>query len=304
MKILSQNMWLTSLTLRTPPEKANRIDGFVKNLRSYNEQHDPIDIVCLQELFTFGGIGFLGLENESIRLKRRLLEPCTEELGYNYVQSNSASLFCQDSGLAILTRHKILKSENYIFQYASYTEYVVAKGILYALIKEESTSSHVFVFCLHMDAHSGKARREQLKETKLFVQSKLKQAEEDGIVVTPGGSNRVVICGDFNIDSLHDGGSTYGFMVDQFNGIKNGIEMDNVLGKDVTKHPVTFPIPTFNDWCLDHIFISKLTNDHLSYQVMKWECMSSKGTSIGISDHYGVLANINSTTPFNTQFQN
>ncbi|KAG2379009.1 hypothetical protein C9374_007647 [Naegleria lovaniensis] len=296
MKLITYNMWLTALTVRVPPHKEERIEGLLNNLASQPLATD-VDIVALQEMFTFGSSWLLHGNTE---LRDGLIQKASK-IGFNHVAlSNEPKFLMQDSGLMILSKHKIVDQENYIFKYASWTEYIVAKGILYALIEKNGSSSnehdreYVMVFCLHMDAHTDSARREQIKELKQYVKTKLEKVFTERNISFHGqnSKNRVVICGDYNVNSLRSTeGSTYQLLAKEMSQVTNEVSLSNAFGEDVTKHPVTFPIKLFDDWCLDHVFVSK-GSSQVNYNVLQWTTSPSKDeeTPISISDHYGVCA--------------
>ncbi|EFC36187.1 predicted protein [Naegleria gruberi] len=233
-------------------------------------------------MFEFGGFGLFNGFSFNSELKTLLISEANN-LGYQCIQSQPPKLFMQDSGLLLLTRHEILESENYIFQYASYTEYIVAKGILYALIKkkknEEGDADYLMIFSVHMDAHKDRSRREQIKELVQFVNDKIDNFRNHYQIDFE--NVRVVICGDYNIDSLHSNDS-YAYLKNSM----SSLGLKNVFGDDTSRHPVTYPIPTFNNWCLDHVFISN--NCKHSFDIIRWK----NEDGIEVSDHYGVRTTI------------
>lgn len=290
---MTYNMWLTALTLKTPPHKAERIQGLLHNLATQPSAED-VDVIALQEMFTFGSSWLLQGNTE---LREQLIEGA-RKLGFTHVAlSDEAKFLMQDSGLMILSKHKIVDHENYIFKYASWTEYIVAKGILYALIEKNGGDlnedrEYVMVFCVHMDAHTDSARREQIKELKQFVTMKLETAAtERNISFHENGNNRVVICGDYNINSLRSTeGSTYRLLAQEMRQITSDVSLSNAFGEEETTHPVTFPTRLFGDWCLDHVFVSK-GSCQVKYEVLQWKTSpsTSEEECIPVSDHYGVL---------------
>ncbi len=156
-----------------------------------------------------------------------------------------------------VSKHEILEQRNVIFETGSWTDYyLVSKGYLYAKIKKDNKTIHVFT--CHLDAHDKHARASQVKQLVNAVQS------------VWNDNDLFIITGDFNIAS---GTKEYTHLVEIV-----GTEFKNVYGEDINKYPITQECKSI---CIDHVFVNK--NLETSFKVVKIHDAKRQA-----SDHYGV----------------
>ena len=320
MKVLTQNLWLiNSLAIRKapPPHKQERTEGFMQKLKeegctvkitddeSQSEKTLPknnngkekrktptrpvpkqficpeFDFVCLQEVFRFGNVWMEMFSNSyhSTLVKKAL------KLNYHVAISDDPSPMCQDSGLVILSKFPIMTCKNYVFQNASWNDYVTAKGILFTKVRHPQEGI-IFLFTLHMDAHDTEVRRGQLDELTTFV----RECTMPSFLKNKHEKQSIVIAGDFNICSRSD--PFYEEIMGKLNErvcsqYHEKYEFRDVLG-DRSTHP-----ETHKDECLDRVLVTvpKQTNDDkLSYKLIEWKTKLENGSEILVSDHLGILA--------------
>lgn len=276
--------------------------------------HKMFDVVVLQEVFRYGNTFFELFENTFHEL---IVKKGTNELNYHVALSDPPYLLCQDSGLLILSKYPIVFSKNYVFQNASWNDYVTGKGVLYSKIHSPHEGV-VHLFTLHMDAHDENIRRCQIDELIAFIRectyisyAKRKHTSSHQHNLT---KHNIVLAGDFNIDSLVDV-EIYEYLLNELNSkiCKNYIqecEFRDIFGSDLTKHP-----KTHKNMCLDHIIYtvpchsndlifnpfatrgrnksSREPNTHpQTYHIVDWNCDIGNDEKYPISDHFGIAADL------------
>jgi endonuclease/exonuclease/phosphatase family metal-dependent hydrolase len=113
-------------------------------------------------------------------------------------ESRAPSTFCQDSGLLILSKHKIVKSEFVPFgRNSTWSDYVCDKGVLYAQI-EMSEGCIAHFITTHLDAHSAEIRQDQVVQIGKHVTKWIHDREFE---LGKSFNELMIICGNFNIDS-------------------------------------------------------------------------------------------------------
>jgi endonuclease/exonuclease/phosphatase family metal-dependent hydrolase len=256
VNFLSQNMWLTNYAKVQPPFKKERAMAFIT-------EHAPkFDVICLQEVFKLGrNVSYSPLLNlynsfiNGIKSNTTLKDNNTmvdqflmaAKINFPYIaESRPPTTFFQDSGLLILSKHKILKSEFVPFKNTSWSDYMCAdKGVLYAQIEIEV--GHVAHFITtHLDAHSSEVRYQQVQEIGTCVQRWVKDRASE---IEREFDELIVICGDFNIDS-RSYNSAYSEMMKIFNHY-SFVDIFS-YGNDGGMHPCTYQgLAT-----LDHILVN------------------------------------------------
>jgi endonuclease/exonuclease/phosphatase family metal-dependent hydrolase len=153
------------------PNKAQRLQTLLDKIESY-------DVVCLQELFTFGALRY-GL----VTYKTWIVSEAKKK-GFLFYADSPGSLLGQDSGLLILSKLPITSCDYLIFN--NWTEWLNAKGAIQATIDHDGTPLNIVT--LHCDSHG--AQLEQIQELGHAIQQ----------------NESCLVCGDFNVAY---GGSGY-----------------------------------------------------------------------------------------------
>ncbi|CAF1068594.1 unnamed protein product [Didymodactylos carnosus] len=259
IQFLTQNLWLTN-TGRPPKRKAERIQDFLFHINKF-------DILALQEVFLFGDGGWF----VNSALNKQIILDHAKKMNFHYIDTPKPSLFCQDSGLLILSRYPIVESHFKRFQNCSLSEWINNKGVLHAKIQLPN-DKRLHVITTHLDAHQSSIRQLQIEELKENLKSWLTKEEQE--------NDPVILCGDWNIDSIL-GEESY---VNMMNTLP---DFDHIF--DNTKqHPITFPL---NNACLDHILISRKYVKSISQ--CNIEELRGFESQQPISDHYGVSVKLN-----------
>ncbi|KAL9643220.1 hypothetical protein ABK040_014677 [Willaertia magna] len=289
INILTHNIWLTNTSTFMPPNKIERTKSFLSYLIDKKKNNKPVfDIVLLQEVFEFGNVGWLGFDNSSKELILKFVKE-QNELTDNFkslryvAESDKPKPMCQDSGLMILSTYPIIKRVNYIFSNYSLVEFVNAKGVLYSVIDLQNDNGDVLhVFDTHFDAHNPSNKILQIKELTNFMKEMLFNSISSNI--------KVIVTGDFNIDSKSKEDNLYSELLNNLNTIlsKEDINFVDVFGNDTSTH-----VETHRNMCLDHIFITEKTlkqcplpESNKAYGIIEWKCIEN--TKDPVSDHLGI----------------
>eukprot|EP00741_Cyanophora_paradoxa_P009625 tig00001542_g9323.t1 len=154
------------------------------------------DIVCFQECFDTG----------SSRQQKIIDAGAKAGLKY-YVRGPSPLMVPVDSGLVILSRFKILKTDTIVFPRGTVKggDAFAAKGVAYALIQlaEGNRASCIHLFATHMQA-SYTSKNDPLRTSSKYSSVRQKQLQAFAEFIDKKRSgNRfpVVLAGDFNVNA-------------------------------------------------------------------------------------------------------
>ncbi|KAG2374937.1 hypothetical protein C9374_010311 [Naegleria lovaniensis] len=217
--LLTYNTFLIHMLIgESPPYKSERVKGFLHQL---NNDENQLDFVFFQELHRFGNVWFKLFDNSPYdeMLNGLIQKKIGQKLAFHVVESKKPFPLCQDSGLVILSKYPVLKSENYIFKSTTWRSYVTAK------------------------AFDENKRRLQIQELVQFIKECI-----EPFLHTTEAPPRIIISGDFNIDSIRE--EMYNEMMNLLN-TEIGLCQD-VFGSKVSEHPTTFA----GVLCLDHVIVS------------------------------------------------
>lgn len=181
--------------------KQERIDVFLA------EKIGGYDIVCLQELFAFGS----GRRGDLIERAR--------ELGFLYSVASPLPYYGLgvDGGLVCLSKLEILAADAMTFTQATASDWLAAKGAIYAKIVVVPNKKHLHVFNTHLQASyntqsqhsrdiaeaekSKSVRKTQLIELCNFITSKTTNSIGNNYA---DETDEIVLVGDMNVDGRHD----------------------------------------------------------------------------------------------------
>jgi endonuclease/exonuclease/phosphatase family metal-dependent hydrolase len=190
VRLLTYNVYL-----RPPGIKSNkgdfkneRIDHFIKH------QLNNYDVVCFQECFSFGS----GRQDRVLDAARAM--------GLEYAQHSQHKCFCElsiDGGLVVLSRFPIITSALTTYPRGKDSDWLASKGAIYVRLQLEGDNV-LHLFTTHtqasyslvvpiMDA-SAQIRLKQFYQLRRFIDKCLETAKP---------TERVVLCGDFNVDGRH-----------------------------------------------------------------------------------------------------
>jgi endonuclease/exonuclease/phosphatase family metal-dependent hydrolase len=247
LKILTLNCWgLPFIT----PQKNRRLDAIAKMVK-----HGPWDIVALQEIW---------LKKDQERI--------IKEAGFPYSHVFGPNSITVKSGLVLLSRHKILKSDFHKFQVSGFPhrvqegEFFASKGVGFALLETPIGELPLFVAHLiachvprfHTDANRV-FRMAQMLEMVFYIRR----------MASP---KSFVLCGDLN-------------------STEEDLEMETLRALIGARHRLEPGMRT-NKRRLDHI-ISGATLDNFSFQVKGTQLVFRhhiEGVKLNYSDHEGVSA--------------
>ena len=163
---------------------------FVGNFSDHEERYEafadsmkPFDIVLVQEVFLLR-TGPLVFSKYAEALIRKMAAR-----GFRYRSDLQASLpmvFGQSSGVVIFSRVPVVSTKAEVFRSWGWKEGATNKGFAYVEVLLEGR--RLFVFNLHLDAHSARTREQQIREVLNTIE------------VLPKPSF-LVIGGDFNLDA-------------------------------------------------------------------------------------------------------
>jgi len=136
----------------------------------------------LQEVFTFNLFGI----GSDFRSK------IIDAWGSFYAVSDSAPWLQQDTGLLILSKHKIISSKTIFYDARNPKEYFSKKGAL--IVKIDTGNFPLNVITTHLDAHEADVRTLQLTQLMTVLKSSL-DFEKD----------KTILLGDINIDAGNEG---------------------------------------------------------------------------------------------------
>eukprot|EP00834_Sanchytrium_tribonematis_P005102 NODE_288_length_10680_cov_0.431245.p5 type:complete len:285 gc:universal NODE_288_length_10680_cov_0.431245:1540-686(-) len=267
MKILTQNIYI-----RPPLISSNNGDFKDQRLNEFKKVLVDYDIVCLQEMFG------------SFSSRRKNLVEYAFSIGFKYHAVGPDRRIFRgkliDSGLVILSRFPILETKSIQYSSALNPDKLSAKGALF--IKIEIQGNPLYVFNTHLQAsynlhlHEDSpvvlTRKIQLQQFKLFIKNNI-QAKD-----------KVVVCGDFNVNSLlHDF---------EYQTLNKSVPMADAVLQFFKHHPVTFypweyrfkgNVATEEKESLDYIFYQNVIPKTIAVvkteYPFKWR---------HISDHFGV----------------
>eukprot|EP00760_Papus_ankaliazontas_P014200 PhM_4_TR15977/c0_g1_i1/m.97965/K09680/coaW; type II pantothenate kinase len=169
-----------------------------------DEHIEKYDIVALQEIFSSPILPSFA----SPLCRQHQLVAKAQQKGFEYSVRCQSPSYAQmaikgkwtDSGLVILSRHKIVDSGTRPFtNQGSHIDRGATKGVMYARIRLPCTQTHVIVFNCHLQAthtttsaaHYDVIRDDQLREMRVFMEAVLHRFDDPYIIV-----------GDFNIDAM------------------------------------------------------------------------------------------------------
>eukprot|EP00835_Amoeboradix_gromovi_P003098 NODE_193_length_15440_cov_0.478587.p6 type:complete len:308 gc:universal NODE_193_length_15440_cov_0.478587:307-1230(+) len=184
MRILTQNLYLRPPLISTlhGDYKDERLEQFKNILGDY-------DIICLQECFSSYSKRVEGL------IEYAKLQGFHSALGPG--RNIRKGTIC-DSGLLILSKYNILETETIIYSTGAHSDKWCSKGAV--SIKIEVSNVPVYIFNTHLQA----SYKLDLQENDKVVQIRKAQLHEFKDFVNRVASvkeDKVVICGDFNINS-------------------------------------------------------------------------------------------------------
>jgi endonuclease/exonuclease/phosphatase family metal-dependent hydrolase len=196
LKILSQNMNVHHFVAHSYYSREDRIAGMLKIIPEF-------DIVCLQEIFTFNLFGY-GLDyRERIISTWNSHHAVSETAPWLQQGKLSDILLCvqpPDTGLMILSKHKILSTKTVFYDDRNPLEYFSKKGMINVssllnlnqqgglIAKIDTGNSVVNVVTTHLDAHVPEVRVRQLTQ--------LMQVLKDTIDLE---KEKIILLGDINI---------------------------------------------------------------------------------------------------------
>jgi len=191
IRILTYNIFLRPPIVKNNVSdyKDERLEDFVKLIYDY-------DIICLQEMF--------GLLNSRLH---ELIYLASKQGFFYFVTVNSPGMIGKsiaDGGLVILSRFPITHKVFVPFRYGVLSDSLAEKGLLYARIKIKSTILHLFtahVQASYLDSTESQfeisfnTRLSQIEQVNKFIFDILGKVKYEI-------SEKIILCGDFNVDSL------------------------------------------------------------------------------------------------------
>ncbi|KAJ1979272.1 hypothetical protein H4R34_002888 [Dimargaris verticillata] len=193
VRILTLNAFLRPPGIKTNASdyKEHRVDFIIRHiLPNY-------DIVSFQELFAF------------MSERRRRLIRAAEALGFKYWYGSSTKSWLDlsiDGGLLTLSRYPIVATDSVQFPRGKFSDWLCAKGAIYAKIQLPASGTHLHLFTTHTQASYERVltlrdptARIRLKQFHLIHRFIMKKTLDRA----PG--EPIILQGDLNVDArVHD----------------------------------------------------------------------------------------------------
>ncbi|KAJ3091744.1 Apoptosis-inducing factor 2 [Quaeritorhiza haematococci] len=216
--------------------KSSRLHHFITT------QLPHYDVIAFQEVFAAGS------NRQDV-----LIEAAKKE-GYEYcvcAERQPVWRGCVDAGLVVLSRYPVVAREEVTFGRGVHSDWLAAKGILYAKLHLPQINQHIQLFTTHLqasydgdstplDSPSARVRVDQLRIFHGFIRECLMKHGGDGSLIDP-----VFAMGDFNVDSRggkDDGvshGEEYLRMMDILQGEEKDFKFIDIPYRDLGVHPIT-----------------------------------------------------------------
>ena len=295
LKIASYNVFMLSRNLYPNWGQIQRADLISKTNFLKNN-----DVIIFNEAFDNVASTKL-LENVKKEYPNQTPVLGRSKNGWDSTSGSYSSTVFEDGGVTIVSKHPIVKKEQYVYKNGCGEDYHSNKGFIYAKIEKNGQNVHVFGTHTQADDSScstGQAkniRTSQFKELKEYIKSKNIPKNEV-----------VLIGGDLNVNKSHDGKYTdeYTKMLKELN-----VNSPHYKGHTATWDPKTnsiakFSHPNYEAEYLDYILVDKdhaqpnnWYNNALAVPSKPWSVTAhfKKYMYRDLSDHYPVIAGTDET---------